>query len=281
MTLADEIHRAYTDPDAVGAAVQRELFFALRDALERGEVRAAEPDGEEWRVNTFVKEGILLGFRCGVLAAAGEAGFDAAFYDRDTMAARRFAIEDSVRLVPGGSAVRRGAHVAPGVTVMPPAYINLGAYVGRDTMIDSHALVGSCAQVGARVHLSAAAQLGGVLEPIGLLPVVVEDDVLVGGNCGIYEGVIVRRGAVIGTGTLLNASTALFDVVNQRELRAGPGRPLEVPAGAVVVPGARRLAGDFAESHGLCLQTPIIIKYRDARTDARAALEQALREARP
>jgi len=276
--LADRIHRAFAGDDKLDAGQTRTLFDELCVALERGTVRAAEPLGGDWVVNDFVKQGLLLGFKVGELKLVGRVAGVMNCLDKDTLGAREFELVDRVRLVPGGSSVRRGAYVAPGVTIMPPAFINSGAFVDRDTMIDSHALVGSCAQVGARVHVSAAAQIGGVLEPIGRLPVIVEDDVLVGGNCGVYEGVIVRHGAVLGTGTILNGSTVLFDVVNCRELRAAPGRPLEVPARAVVVPGARPLRGAFAEQHGLCLQTPIIIKYRDAKTDAHAALEGALRD---
>jgi 2,3,4,5-tetrahydropyridine-2-carboxylate N-succinyltransferase len=257
----------------------RTLFLELREALERGELRAAEPNGELWHVNAYVKQGILLGFRTGVFAKIGESAPDASFFDKDTMEPRHFSAADAVRVVPGGSSVRRGAFVARGVTIMPPAYINIGAYVDSDTMIDSHALVGSCAQIGKRVHLSAAAQIGGVLEPVGALPVIIEDDVMVGGNCGVYEGVIVRRGAVLATGTILNGSTAVFDCVNGTVLRATVDAPLEIPPYAVVVPGVRKLKGEFAEANGLGLQTPIIIKYRDAKTDSRTALEGALRHA--
>ena len=275
--LEQNIMSAAQNPQA-DIAQLRELFLQLRDVLESGEARAASPQKDgRWQVHDFVKHGILFGFRVGELKALGDSP-DTRFFDKDTMAARIFSLDDAVRVVPGGSSVRRGAYVAPGVTMMPPAYINIGAYVGADSMVDSHALVGSCAQVGERVHISAAAQIGGVLEPIGALPVVVEDDVMVGGNTGIYEGVIVRRGAVIATGTLLNASTVVMDMVNERELRAAPGAPLEIPERAVVIPGARKLKGAFAEQYGLSVQTPIIIKYRDARTDARTSLEQALRQ---
>ena len=275
--LERDILAAAADPQSDKEHL-RELFLQLREALEKGLVRAASPqDDGHWKVNAFVKHGLLFGFRVGVLQALGDSP-DVRFFDKDTMAARQFELEDAVRVVPGGSSVRRGAYVAPGVTMMPPAYVNIGAYVAADSMVDSHALVGSCAQVGERVHLSAAAQLGGVLEPIGALPVIIEDDVMVGGNTGIYEGVIVRRGAVIGSGTLLNASTVVMDMVKERELRAAPGAPLQIPERAVVIPGARLLKGDFAKAHGLSVQTPIIIKYRDARTDARTSLEQALRQ---
>ncbi|MFH1812443.1 MAG: 2,3,4,5-tetrahydropyridine-2,6-dicarboxylate N-succinyltransferase [Pseudomonadota bacterium] len=276
MTLAERITRAVDDATLATAAL-RDLFFELRDALERGEVRAAECVDGQWQACSWVKQGILLGFRVGLLTGCGHEA-DASFFDKDTMAARQFVLEDGVRVVPGGSSVRRGAHIGAGVVIMPPAFVNIGAYVDRDTMIDSHALVGSCAQVGQRVHLSAAAQLGGVLEPTGAVPVVVEDDVMVGGNCGVYEGVIVRQGAVLGSGTILNGSTVVYDLVQQRELRARPGQPLEIPSRAVVVPGTRPLRGAFALELGLSIAAPLIIKYRDARTDARTALEQALRQ---
>ncbi len=275
--LQENIMAAQADEHAEQVLL-RELFMQLRQALESGHVRAASPQRDgAWVVNDFVKHGILFGFRVGELRALGDSP-DARFFDKDTMAARIFGVDDAVRVVPGGSSVRRGAYVAPGVTMMPPAYINIGAYVGADSMVDSHALVGSCAQVGERVHISAAAQIGGVLEPIGAMPVIIEDDVMLGGNTGVYEGVIVRKGAVIGTGTLLNASTVVMDLVNERELRAAPGSPLQIPERAVVIPGARLLKGDFARAHGLSVQTPIIVKYRDARTDARTSLEQALRQ---
>lgn len=278
MTLNQRIQQAVLDGADLPREDLRALFFELRDGLETGVIRAAEPDGAGgYAVHAFVKQGILLGFKLGELRAAGEACGGGRFFDKDTMAVQRLEPEDGVRLVPGGSALRAGAYVGPGVTIMPPAYVNIGAYVDADTMIDSHALVGSCAQVGKRVHLSAAAQLGGVLEPIGAMPVVIEDDVMVGGNCGVYEGVIVRQGAVLATGTLLNASTVLYDLVHETVHRAAPGVPLEVPAGAVVVPGARMLNSSFAREHGLALQTPVIVKYRDQRTDARTALEGALR----
>lgn len=276
-TLEKRITDAAGDLKNTPLAAQRELFLELREALERGTARAAEPTGNGWKVNRWVKEGILMGFRSGTLTTLGEPAPDATFLDKDTMAARHFTTSDGVRVVPGGSSVRRGAYVSAGVTIMPPAYINIGAYVDRDTMVDSHALVGSCAQIGKRVHLSAAAQIGGVLEPIGALPVIIEDDVMVGGNCGVYEGVTVRQGAVIATGTILNASTVVYDLVHERILRATTETPLEIPARAVVVPGVRHLKGGFAEQHGLAIQTPLIVKYRDEKTDARTALEGALR----
>jgi 2,3,4,5-tetrahydropyridine-2,6-dicarboxylate N-succinyltransferase len=255
-----------------------EAFTMLLRELEAGRVRAAElsPDGA-WQVHTWVKEGILVGFRIGrVIDMSTEGPFR--FFDKHTLPVQDLGLDSRVRIVPGGTTIRSGAHVGANVILMPPAYVNVGAYVGSDTMIDSHALVGSCAQIGCRVHISAAAQIGGVLEPPGARPVILEDDVLVGGNCGIYEGTLVRRRAVLGAGVVLTASTPLYDVANERILRPEPGLGLEVPEGAVVVPGARRARGAFAAEHGLGLYAPIIVKYRDASTDARTALESALRE---
>ncbi|HEX7580618.1 MAG TPA: 2,3,4,5-tetrahydropyridine-2,6-dicarboxylate N-succinyltransferase [Thermoanaerobaculia bacterium] len=254
--------------------MNRHEVLALLEALERGEVRAAAPDEfGAWVPNTAVKEGILFAFRLGVDQETGDGIFR--FRDRDTLPPR--ALPDGVRVVPGGSTIRRGAYLAKGVVVMPPAYVNVGAYVDEGTMVDSHALVGSCAQIGKRVHLSAAAQVGGVLEPIGARPVVIEDDVFVGGGCGIYEGVLVRRRAVLASGTILTASTVVFDLPNERELRGVPGQPLEIPEGAVVVPGSRPAQGAWATERGISLAAPVIVKYRDAKTDAKTALESALR----
>ena len=254
----------------------RAVFDELLDALERGEARAAEPAEDGWRVNGWVKKGILLGFRLGRVVATEPAG-PLSFLDKDTFLPRRFGVGDGVRVVPGGTAIRHGAHVAPGVIIVPPAYINVGAFVGANSLIDSHALVGSCAQVGKRVHLSAAAQLGGVLEPVGALPVIVEDDVLVGGNCGVYEGTIVGRRAVLGSGVILTGSVTVYDVPRKTTYRRLGDQPLRIPEGAVVVPGSRRLSDPFAERSGLALYTPVIVKYRDEKTDAAAALEDALR----
>ena len=254
----------------------RAVFDELLDALERGEARAAEPAADGWRVNGWVKKGILLGFKLGRIVATEPAG-PLSFLDKDTFLPRRFSVGDGVRVIPGGTAVRHGAHVAPGVIIVPPAYINVGAYVGANSLIDSHALVGSCAQVGQRVHLSAAAQLGGVLEPVGALPVIVEDDVLVGGNCGVYEGTIVGRRAVLGSGVILTGSVTVYDVPRKTTYRRQADQPLRIPEGAVVVPGSRRLTDPFAERNGLALYTPVIVKYRDEKTDAAAALEDALR----
>jgi len=262
--------RPLDDPAVAGA------FAELLTGLESGAVRAAEPDAAgNWQVNAWVKAGILVGFRIGRIVDMSAGGWQ--FADKHNLPPQALPAERRVRIVPGGTSVRRGAYLGAQVIVMPPAYVNIGAWVDHDTMIDSHALVGSCAQIGARVHLSAAAQVGGVLEPPGARPVILEDEVLVGGNCGVYEGTLVRRRAVLGAGVVLTASTPVYDLVAGRILRAEPGRGLEIPAGAVVVPGTRRLAGEFAAAHGLAVATPLIVKYRDEATDARTALENALR----
>lgn len=246
------------------------------NALNTGKIRSAEPDGNgNWRVNRWVKEGILLLFKYGKMQDMTTAGFS--FFDKDTIPARVFDINDGVRIVPGGSMVRAGAYLAKGVICMPPMYVNIGAYVDEGTMIDSHALVGTCAQVGKNVHLSAASQIGGVLEPAGASPVIVEDNVMIGGNCGVYEGVILRKRAVLATGVILNASTKVYDIVNNRILTSTSEKTLEIPEGAVVVSGSRKINNPFATEHGLSIATPIIIKYRDDKTDSRTALEDALR----
>jgi 2,3,4,5-tetrahydropyridine-2-carboxylate N-succinyltransferase len=258
-------------------AAERALFAEFRGALARGEIRAADrvPDGT-WRVNPWVKRGILLGFRMGVLTDMS-AHPTLRFFDKDTYPVRPTTLADGVRIVPGGSSIRDGAYVAPGVVCMPPIYVNVGAYVDEGSMIDSHALVGSCAQIGRRVHLSAAAQIGGVLEPVGALPVIVEDDALVGGGCGVYEGAIVRARAVLAPGTILTGSTPVYDLVREQVYRRDGDRPLEIPAGAVVVPGARAAGGPAATRWGISLYTPVIVKYRDAKTDAAVILEEYLR----
>ena len=249
------------------------LFLA---ELEKGTIRSAVRDEDGvWRAQTWVKEGILLAFRAGVSAEFASGALS--FIDKDTMPTPRFRAQDGIRIVPGGSSIRRGTYIAKGVVMMPPAYVNVGAYVDEDTMIDSHALVGSCAQIGKRVHLSAAAQIGGVLEPVGSLPVIVEDDVVVGGNCGIYEGTIVRSHAVIGAGVVLTGSTPVYDIVRGQIYRKTKERPLEIPYGAVVIPGSRPMRGDFAEQYALQIYTPVIVKYRDEKTDSATALEDALR----
>ena len=266
---------AGTPPDHAGSVVAD-----LLTALEEGAVRSAERDASgTWNAVPWVKRGILLGFQIGKLTdlspRGGQPGFT--FFDKDTYPLRSLSLADSVRLVPGGSSIRRGAFVAPGVVCMPPMYVNVGAHIGAGTMIDSHALVGSCAQIGERVHLSAAAQIGGVLEPINASPVVIEDDVIVGGNCGVYEGTVVRRGAVIGAGVILTRGTPVFDLVRETVYRGSAGKPLEIPEDAVVVPGARRVTSDWAAGEGLSLQTPVIVKYRDDKTDSATALEGWLR----
>ncbi len=256
-----------------------ELFEAFRDLLGAGRIRAAEPDPDApngWRVNAWVKRGILLGFRLGA-PERYEVGGLFHFSDKSTFPPRTSPPGDGTRVVPGGSAIREGAFVGAGVTCMPPMYVNVGAWVGEGTMIDSHALVGSCAQIGARCHVSAAAQIGGVLEPVGALPVVVEDDALIGGGSGVYEGAIVRRGAVLAAGVVLTRTTPLFDAVRGEVLRAQGDGPLVVPANAVVVPGSRPMSSGWGRERGLSLQAPVIVKYRDERTDDRVRLEASLR----
>jgi 2,3,4,5-tetrahydropyridine-2-carboxylate N-succinyltransferase len=253
-------------------------FLALRAALERGEVRAASPDASSatgWRVNAWVKQGILLGFRLGTLVEFPPAGLS--FIDKHTYPARQFSPDDGVRVVPGGSSIRSGTFVARGVVCMPPMYINAGAYVDEGTMVDSHALVGSCAQIGKRVHLSAAAQIGGVLEPVNASPVIIEDDVLVGGNCGVYEGTIVRKGAVLAAGTILTRGTPVFNLVDGTILRATDEVPLTIPENAVVVPGSRDVRKGKGSEWGLSLYAPVIVKYRDDKTSLSTTLEDLLR----
>ena len=263
---------------AVGDESALQVFLEFRGALERGEVRAASPDPVSptgWRVNSWVKQGILLGFRLGVLQDFPAPGFS--FVDKSTYPVRQFTVGDGVRVVPGGSSVRAGAFVARGAVCMPPMYINAGAFVDEGTLVDSHALVGSCAQVGKRVHLSAAAQIGGVLEPVNASPVIIEDDVLVGGNAGVYEGTVVGHGAVLAAGTILTRGTPLFDLVNGTILRAAGDLPLIVPANAVVVPGSRAISKGKGEEWGLSLYAPVIVKYRDEKTDLSTTLEDLLR----
>jgi 2,3,4,5-tetrahydropyridine-2,6-dicarboxylate N-succinyltransferase len=257
-----------------------EMVYTLLAALERGQVRAAERDAAgTWNAIPWVKRGILLGFRVGRIVdmTVGSGGGSLPFFDKHTYPPQPMSLASGVRLVPGGSSVRRGAYLAPGVVCMPPMYVNVGAWIGSGTMVDSHALVGSCAQIGERVHLSAAAQIGGVLEPVNAAPVVIEDEVLVGGNCGVYEGTIVRTKAVLGAGVVLTRGTPVYDLVHQRILRGDATTPLEIPPGAVVVPGARRVSHGWGEEQGLSLQTPVIVKYRDERTDLATALEGWLR----
>jgi 2,3,4,5-tetrahydropyridine-2,6-dicarboxylate N-succinyltransferase len=276
--LQAEIEHWCSAGELLGDATQqaRRVFAEFRQALSQGEVRAAEKQGAHWRVNVWVKQGILLGFRLGELEDMSGQG-PLSFVDKSTFPVRRLKIEDKVRVVPGGSSVRSGAYLAPGVICMPPMYVNAGAYVDQGTLIDSHALVGSCAQVGKRVHLSAAAQIGGVLEPVNASPVIVEDDVLVGGNCGVYEGTEVRQGAVLAAGVILTRSTPLYDVVREQVYRSAAGEPLVVPENAVVVPGSRALTKGKGAEWGLSLYTPVIVKYRDAKTESSIELEDLLR----
>lgn len=262
--------------DAMPADAE-DVVNAVLDAIEAGTVRAAARGADgTWRAVPWVKRGILLGFRVG-RTVEHESAAPFSFFDKHTFPTRRFTEASGVRVVPGGSTVRRGAYIAPGVVCMPPMFVNVGAWVGAGTMIDSHALVGSCAQLGERVHLSAAAQVGGVLEPINASPVVIEDDVVIGGNCGVYEGTIVRATAVLGAGVVLTRGTPVFDLVREQVYRGSAETPLEIPAGAVVVPGARSVKGGFAAEQGISLQTPVIVKYRDERTDLATALEGWLR----
>ena len=271
--LFDENPPRYTDE-------QRRLFQQFKDALNAGEIRAAEPDSSRatgWRVNAWVKKGILLGFRMGTIV---DMSIDAArqpFLDKSTFPVKRFSTDSGVRIVPGGSSIRDGCYIAKGVTCMPPMYVNVGGYVDEGSMIDSHALVGSCAQIGKKCHISAASQIGGVLEPVGAMPVIIEDEVLVGGNCGIYEGTIVKRRAVLGTGTILNRSTPVYDIVTGKILGATDDEPLVIPENAVVVAGSRAISHGRGKDWNLSLYTPVIVKYRDVKTDAKVQLEDLLR----
>ena len=284
-TLAERIEAIAATPAGTALpSAAADVVADLLGALERGEVRAAERDFDGvWNAVPWVKRGILLGFRVGQVIPMPEdpapvlVDQPAAFFDKHTFPPRAFRLKDGVRIVPGGTSIRRGTYLAPGVVCMPPAYVNVGAYVGAGTMIDSHALVGSCAQIGERVHLSASAQIGGVLEPVNAAPVVVENDAIIGGNCGVYEGTIVRARAVLGAGVVLTRGTPVFDLVHERVYRSDGGQPLEIPEGAVVVPGARAVRGDWASAEGLSVQTPLIVKYRDEKTDLATALEQWLR----
>jgi 2,3,4,5-tetrahydropyridine-2-carboxylate N-succinyltransferase len=276
LVLKSSIEKLYASPKISDPAAARGTFLEFRDNLTRGEIRAAENINGRWTTNAWVKQGILLGFRLGELTAISD-GPVFQFVDKDTFPARRPSLEDRIRLVPGGSSIREGAYVAPSVICMPPMFINVGAYVDEGTMIDSHALVGSCAQIGKRVHLSAAAQIGGVLEPVSAAPVIIEDDVLVGGNCGVYEGTLVRGRAVLGSGTILTRSTPVYDLVRGEIYRATADSPLEIPESAVVVPGSRAVTKGKGVEWNLSLYTPVIVKYRDEKTDRGAELEDWLR----
>jgi 2,3,4,5-tetrahydropyridine-2,6-dicarboxylate N-succinyltransferase len=271
--LFDRKPASYTEED-------RRLFRAFKEELNAGRVRAAAPDPSQktgWRTNAWVKKGILLGFRMGAVV---DMSIDAArlpFFDKDTYPVRRFSAGDGVRIVPGGSSIRDGCYIGRDVVCMPPMFINAGAYVGDGTMVDSHALVGSCAQIGKNCHISAASQIGGVLEPVGAMPVIIEDDVLIGGNCGVYEGTVVKRRAVLGTGTILNRSTPVYDLVRSVVHRATDENPLVIPEGAVVIAGSRAITSGPGKDWGISVYTPVIVKYRDAKTDTRIQLEDLLR----
>jgi len=278
--LQSQIEALFETPPATYREEHFELFKAFKTALNRGEVRAAEPDGgcaTGWRVNAWVKKGILLGFRMGAIVDMSIDVRRQPFFDKSTYPARAVSIAEGVRIVPGGSSIRDGAYLGRGVVCMPPMFVNVGAYVGEGTMIDSHALVGSCAQIGIDCHISAAAQIGGVLEPVGALPVIIEDNVMIGGNSGVYEGTLVRKGAVLGTGTILNRSIPIYDLVREAVHSAKEDEPLVVPENAVVVPGSRALTNAAGAKWGLSLQCAVIVKYRDEKTGARVQLEDLLR----
>ncbi|MFZ1081150.1 MAG: 2,3,4,5-tetrahydropyridine-2,6-dicarboxylate N-succinyltransferase [Candidatus Kryptoniota bacterium] len=283
--LIAEIEKFYATD---GKNPESELLVGqFLELLDIGEIRAAEPDPSclsGWKVNEWVKKGILLAFRIGKLIKMGNGENNSQrdfqqFYDKHTLPIKDISIEDQIRVVPGGTAIRRGAYISHGAVIMPPSYVNVGAFVDEGTMLDSHSLVGSCAQVGKMVHVSAGTQIGGVLEPIGAFPVIVEDEVMVGGNCGIYEGAIIKRRAVIGAGCIITGSTPVYDLVKKKIYRKEKNQPLVVPEGAVVVPGSRNVAANsqFAGSHGISLYTPVIVKYRDEKTDAATVLEEGLR----
>ena len=278
MSLQTKIEELFNETDRQFNDADREWFEEFRLALRGGEIRSAvkHTDGT-WRANTWVKQGILLGFRMGKMVEMSKPTETFRFFDKDTFPLRPMSLDDGVRIVIGGSTIRDDSYVAPGLVVVPPAYINVGSYVDEGTMVDSHALVGSCAQIGKRVHLSAAAQIGGVLEPVNASPVVIEDDVLVGGNTGVYEGTVVREGAVLASGVILTRATPLFDLPNNRIIRSDGESPLEVPAGAVVVQGSREITSGFGKENGLSIYCPIIVKYRDDKTGASTKLEDYLR----
>jgi 2,3,4,5-tetrahydropyridine-2-carboxylate N-succinyltransferase len=278
--LQSQIEALFDNPPASYREEHFQIFKTFKTALNRGEIRAAEPDAEAptgWRVNAWVKQGILLGFRMGTIVDMSIDARRQPFFDKSTYPVRGVSLSDGVRVVPGGSSVRDGAYIGRGVVCMPPMFVNVGAYVGEGTMIDSHALVGSCAQVGSDCHLSAAAQIGGVLEPVGALPVIIEDEVMVGGNAGVYEGTVVKKGAVLGTGTILNRSTPVYDIARDTVYSAKDDQPLMIPEGAVVVPGSRAVTNPVGAKWGLSLQCAVIVKYRDEKTGARVQLEDLLR----
>jgi 2,3,4,5-tetrahydropyridine-2-carboxylate N-succinyltransferase len=277
MQLRERIEALAERRDGIFTPADTAIFNEFKGALNRGEIRAAERNAEgDWLLHSWIKQGLLLGFRMGTLIDMSE-GKNFKFFDKHTYPVRDTDIGDNVRIVPGGSTIRDGAYVAPGVVCMPPMFVNAGAYIDEGTMIDSHALIGSCAQIGKRVHISAAAQIGGVLEPIGALPVIIEDDVLVGGNCGVYEGTIVRERAVLASGTILTGSTPVYDLVRGEIYQRAADGPLEIPVGAVVVPGARPVTTERGREWGLSLYAAVIVKYRDEKTDTAVRLEDYLR----
>jgi 2,3,4,5-tetrahydropyridine-2-carboxylate N-succinyltransferase len=279
--LQPEIERIFDAPPATYTPEHFSLFSSFKQALNAGTIRAAEPDASiepsGWRVNAWVKKGILLGFRMGGIVDMSINPVRQPFFDKSTYPVKQFDTDSGVRIVPGGSSIRDGSYIGKGVVCMPPMYVNAGAYVGEGTMIDSHALVGSCAQIGRNCHISAASQIGGVLEPVGALPVIVEDNVLVGGNCGIYEGTVVKKQAVLGTGTILNRSTPVYDLVLGKIYRATDEQPLMIPEGAVVVAGSRAVTIGPGRDWGISIYTPVVVKYRDDKTGARIQLEDLLR----
>ena len=278
--LQSQIEALFDSPPTSYREEHFELFGRFKAALNRGEIRAAEPDAScatGWRVNAWVKKGVLLGFRMGAMADMSIDARRQPFFDKCTYPVRQFTTEDGVRIVPGGSSIRDGSYIARGVICMPPMFVNAGAYVDQNTMIDSHALVGSCAQIGRNCHLSAAAQIGGVLEPVGALPVIIENDVMIGGNAGVYEGTVVKRRAVLGTGTILNRSIPVYDLVRDVVHSAQDDQPLVIPQDAVVVPGARAITQAVGTKWGISLQAAVIVKYRDEKTGARIQLEDLLR----
>ena len=280
MTLAGTIAHLFGQGAQADKAAARAAFLELRAQLGAGTIRAADPDPSTpsgWRVNTWVKQGILLGFRFGDTVDMSADHGRWPFYDKDTMPLKKPGLDAGIRIVPGGSTIRDGAYVERSVVCMPPMFVNIGAYIGEGSLVDSHALVGSCAQIGKRVHLSAAAQIGGVIEPVGAMPVIVEDDVLVGGNTGVYEGAVIKQRAVIAAGVVITGSTPIYDLVHSRVIRADEGQPLVVPEGAVVVPGSRAVTAGKGPEWGLSLATPVIVKYRDDRTDTRTELEAWIR----
>jgi len=278
--LAEEITTLFEQGASAPKQQARDAFARLRAELSAGRVRAAEPDASSptgWRVNIWVKQGILLALRWGDVIDVGVGKGRWPFLDKDTLPLKRLDLSSRVRVIPGGSSIRDGAYLGTGVICAPPMYINVGAYVGEGSFVDSHALVGSCAQIGANVHLSAAAQIGGVLEPVGAMPVIVEDGALIGGNCGVYEGAVIKRRAVLGAGTIITGSTPIYDLPNGVIIKPAPGQPIVVPEGAVVVQGARPVTSGKGAEWGLSLATPVIVKYRDEKTDARTELESWIR----